>query len=92
MKIKVEVFSTNCARCKRLELLVNSAVVEAGVDAEVVKVTDVNAMEQRGIRSVPGIAINGEVKFPGRMPSLQELLAAIKDAAEPSRDMPPYHG
>ena len=92
MKVKVEIFTTNCARCKRLELLVYSAVVEAGVDSEVIRVTDISDMDRRCIRSIPGLAINGEPRFVGRMPSYQELLAAIRDAAAPSRDMPPYHG
>ena len=78
MKLKVEVFGTGCAKCKRLEKNVNEALAQAGITAEVIKVEDINAIVARGIMVTPALAINGEVKLMGKVPSVDELLGIIR--------------
>ncbi len=39
--MKIKVLGPGCARCHQTEELVREAVAEAGVDAEIEKVTDV---------------------------------------------------
>jgi small redox-active disulfide protein 2 len=49
-----------------------------GVDAEVVKVSDINEIADAGILATPGLAVDGEVKSMGRVPSQDEIKKWIK--------------
>ena len=44
-----------------------------GVEAEIVKVTDYGEIVSRGVMSTPGLAIDGEVKSTGRIPSAGDI-------------------
>jgi len=71
--MKIEVFGTGCAKCHQLEKHVAEAVRETGVQAEVVKVDDIAAIMNRGIIFTPALAIDGETKVSGRVPSVKEI-------------------
>ena len=51
---KIEVLGPGCANCKRLEANAREAVAMAGVEAEVVKVTDYRQIAAYGVMSTPG--------------------------------------
>ncbi|MBN1109977.1 MAG: TM0996/MTH895 family glutaredoxin-like protein [Methanomassiliicoccales archaeon] len=76
--MRIEVFGIGCVKCKRLEKNVREALAKAGVDAEVVKVDDMTAIMDQGIMVTPALAIDGEVKFMGKVPSVEELIGMIK--------------
>ena len=40
----VKIFGSGCANCKKLEALTREAAASCGVEIEVVKVTDINAI------------------------------------------------
>ena len=71
--IKIEVFGTGCAKCNRLEKNVHQAVKESGIKAEVVKVSDISEIMNRGVIMTPALVINGEAKSTGRVPSVDEI-------------------
>ena len=76
--MRIEVFGIGCVKCKRLEKNVREALAKTGVDAEVVKVDDMTAIMDQGIMVTPALAIDGEVKFMGKVPSVEELIGMIK--------------
>jgi small redox-active disulfide protein 2 len=76
--MKIEVFGTGCAKCKRLEENVRKAVKEAGVTADVVKVQDLDKIIDRGIMLTPALAIDGEEVAVGRVPSVDEIKRMLK--------------
>jgi small redox-active disulfide protein 2 len=76
--LRIEVFGIGCVKCKRLEKNVREALAKTGVDAEVVKVDDMTAIMDQGIMVTPALAIDGEVKFMGKVPSVEELIGMIK--------------
>jgi len=49
--VKIEVLGSGCANCKALEANAREAVAMAGVQAEVVKVTDYAEIAARGVMS-----------------------------------------
>lgn len=71
--MKLEIFGTGCTKCKRLSKNVEKAVKEMGADAQISKVEDVNEIVSRGIMMTPGLAVDGEIKVLGRVPSVEEI-------------------
>ena len=71
--VKIEVLGSGCANCQKLEANARDAVGMAGVEAEVVKVTDYAEIASRGVMNTPGLVIDGEVKSAGRIPSAGDI-------------------
>jgi small redox-active disulfide protein 2 len=69
----IEVLGSGCNNCKRLEANAREAVAMAGVEAEIVKVTDYGQITARGIMSTPGLVIDGKVVSYGRVPSAGDI-------------------
>ena len=76
--MKLQVYGTGCGKCNMLEKAAKDAVKELGVDAEVVKVSDINEIVEAGILATPGFAVDGEIKSMGRIPSADEIKKWIK--------------
>lgn len=74
----IEVFGPGCAKCQVLEKHARQAAEQSGGSHEVVKVSDYAAMAARGILSTPALALDGHIKFQGRIASLDEILALLK--------------
>ncbi len=70
---KIEVLGPGCANCVRLEKNAREAVTMAGVEAEVVKITDYKAIAAYGILSTPGLVIDGKVVSYGRVPNAGDI-------------------
>jgi len=71
--VKIEVLGSGCANCIRLERAAHEAAAMAGVEAEVVKVTDHADIMARGVMSTPGLVIDGKVVSVGRVPSAGDI-------------------
>jgi small redox-active disulfide protein 2 len=71
--MKVQILGTGCPKCKKLEEHAESAVRELGLDAEVVKITDINEIVSFGVMATPALAVDGEVKVSGRLASVKEI-------------------
>ena len=70
---KIEVLGPGCDNCKRLEANARAAVAMAGVEAEIVKVTDYRQIAAYGVMSTPGLVIDGKVVSYGRIPSAGDI-------------------
>jgi len=76
--MKVEIYGTGCAKCNLLEKVAKQAIKDMGIDAEVVKVDDINRIVEAGILATPAFAVEGEIKSMGRVPSPDEIKKWIK--------------
>ena len=72
MKI-IEVLGAGCSNCKRLEAAAREAVAIAGVEAEILHVTDYQEIVAHGVMSTPGLVIDGKVVSVGRIPSAGDI-------------------
>lgn len=77
--MKIEVFGTGCPKCRGVEQNVAKAIEQMGLEAEVVKVTDIGEIIECGLMSTPGLAINGEMVAAGRIPSVEEIIGMIRE-------------
>ncbi len=75
--MKIEVLGSGCARCKALEKNTKEAVASAGIDAEVVKVEDMQAILAYEIMSTPAIAVDGKVVSTGKLLKPEEIVPLL---------------
>lgn len=71
--MQILVIGPGCSRCKTLAQLTEQAVKELGVSAEINKVTDLKQIMALGVMMTPALAVNGNLKVAGRVPSVEEL-------------------
>lgn len=76
--MKIQVMGPGCPKCEKAKETVMEALAEAGVEAEVVKVTDFQEIASMGVFSTPAVAIDGDVKVVGKAPSKKEVLSWLK--------------
>lgn len=70
---KLQILGTGCAKCARLAENVEAAARQAGLDYELVKVTDVNEIMKFGVMITPALAVDGEVKVAGKVPDVADI-------------------
>ncbi|MDD5166108.1 MAG: thioredoxin family protein [Candidatus Omnitrophica bacterium] len=78
--MKIEVVGPGCARCITVEKNVREAVKQLGISAEVVKVTDVVEFAKKRIMFTPGVIVDGQVKFSGKIPTVDEIKGILKSS------------
>ena len=71
--MKIEILGTGCAKCIKLEELVNEVVKESGVSAEISKVKDIKQIMTYGVMTTPGLVIDGQVKIAGKMSTPDQI-------------------
>ena len=76
--VKLQIFGTGCPKCQELAERAESAAQELGIEYEVEKVKELNKIMEFGVMITPALAVNGEIKVFGRVPSLQEAMEMIR--------------
>jgi small redox-active disulfide protein 2 len=71
--MKIEILGTGCPKCKATVANAQKAVAELGVQVEIVKVEDLMEIASRGVMMTPALAIDGEIKAVGRIPTVDEI-------------------
>lgn len=73
--MQIHVMGPGCAKCAQAEQTVKEAVAEAGIEAEIIKVSDFQEIAKFGVFSTPAVAVDGEVKVMGKAPTKKEVLS-----------------
>ncbi|MHC4914996.1 MAG: MTH895/ArsE family thioredoxin-like protein [Planctomycetota bacterium] len=71
--MKVQILGTGCPKCAQLAENAAAAIAEAGLDCELVKVTDINERVEMGAMMTPALAVDGAIKSSGRVLSVEEI-------------------
>lgn len=74
----IKVLGPGCPKCRQTEKIVSETVAEAGVAAQVEKVTDTLEIAGYGVFGTPAVVVDGQVKSVGKIPSKQEVLGWIE--------------
>ena len=70
---KVQILGTGCPKCKKLAENAQAAAKDSGIECEIEKVTDINEIMKFGVMLTPALAIDGQVKVVGKVPSPEEI-------------------
>ena len=71
--MNIKVLGPGCPKCHQTEKIVKEAVLEAGVEASVEKITDVMEIAGYGVFGTPAVVIDGEVKSVGKIPAKEDI-------------------
>ena len=76
----IQILGMGCPKCQTLEANAKAAVAKAGLNAEVVKVADADAIADMGVMVTPALAVDGTVKKAGKVLSVDEIIELVKEA------------
>jgi len=71
--MELQVLGTGCPKCEKLLENVKQAVAELNLDCQITKVTDINEIMTYGVMVTPALAVDGKVKFVGKVPGVEEI-------------------
>ncbi|MCQ4295340.1 thioredoxin family protein [Pseudomonas stutzeri] len=71
--MKLTVYGSGCAKCQQLTANAEAAARRLGLEFQVEKVTDVNAIIDAGIMRTPALAVEDDIVVEGKVPSSDEL-------------------
>ncbi len=69
----IQILGTGCAKCGRLAEAAERAATDLGIDYQLEKITDMMRFADFGVMITPAMAVDGEIKVSGRVPSDDEL-------------------
>ena len=74
---KLQILGSGCSKCKKLTEQVEIAAGQLGIEHEIEKVTDMQEIVSFGVMRTPALAVDGQVKVAGNIPSIEELKRLI---------------
>lgn len=79
---KIEILGPGCPKCNALEESVRQSLAQLAQIAEVVKVTDIKTMIEKGIMMTPGLIVDGKIVLQGKLPAVEEVKNLIKEQGD----------
>lgn len=78
MKKTIKVLGTGCPKCKTTFSNVEAAVKQLGIEAEVIKIEDIEELMQYNILTTPVLMIDDVIKVKGRVAQVEEIKEFLK--------------
>ena len=76
--MKIQILGTGCPKCKKLAELTEEAAKSLGLEYELIKITQLNDIMNFGVMMTPALAVDGVVKFSGKVPAVEEIKNFLK--------------
>lgn len=76
----VKILGSCCSRCNTLEAKVKELASKNNIDAEFIKVSDIQEIMKYGIMMTPGLVVNEKVVSSGIVPKDEQILQWLKQA------------
>jgi len=76
----IEVLGPGCPKCMNTEQNVRKALTELNIQAEVLKVTDIDAIIEKGAMWTPALVIDGKLALQGKIPTVEQIKQLVKEA------------
>ena len=69
----IKVLGTGCANCKTTLKLIEEAAKAKGVEIQLEKIEDIQAIMSYSVMSTPGVVVDGKVVHAGGVPSRDKI-------------------
>ena len=76
--MKIQILGTGCAKCNALMLATEKAAQALGLQYQLEKVTNLQQIMAFGVMTTPALAVEGQVKVSGKVPSVDELKTMLQ--------------
>ena len=73
--MEIKILGPGCPRCQQTAKTVIDALAEAGVAADVQKVTDIMEIAGFGVMGTPAVVIDGQIKSVGKVPTKRDVIS-----------------
>jgi small redox-active disulfide protein 2 len=80
--MKIQILGMGCPKCRKLYEAAEQAAKELGLEYEMEKIDDIDRITEMGVMMTPALAIDGEVKLVGRVPTIENLKEILKNSNE----------
>ena len=70
---KLQVLGTGCPKCTKLAENTEAAAKSLGIEYELEKISQISDIMKFGVMMTPALAVDGEVKVVGKVPSPDEI-------------------
>ena len=70
---KLQILGTGCPKCQKLAAQTETAAQQMGLAYELEKVTDIEQIMSFGVMMTPALAVDGQVKVMGKVPSIADI-------------------
>jgi small redox-active disulfide protein 2 len=71
--MKIEILGTGCSKCNKTKEIVEKVLKNTGIEAEVVKVEDIETIMKYGVMITPAVVVDGDVKVAGKVPDEKDV-------------------
>jgi small redox-active disulfide protein 2 len=76
--MKVQILGTGCPKCQLLEKNAREAVARLGLQADVVKVSNLDEIMNMGVMMTPALAVDGVVKAAGKVLTPDQIAGILR--------------
>jgi small redox-active disulfide protein 2 len=77
--MEIKVLGPGCKRCESTKKIIEEAVAESGVAANIVKVTDTLEIAKHGVFGTPAVVVDDKVKSVGKIPTKDDIKDWIQE-------------
>ena len=74
----VKILGSGCSKCNQLKENTEAALKEAGLEAEIIKVTDFKDIMEYGVMQTPALVIDEKVVSYGKVLKPQDIVKFLK--------------
>ncbi len=78
MSKQIKVLGPGCPKCKTTFHNVEEAVKQLGIEANIIKIEDIEEMMQYNVLTTPVLMIDNVVKIKGRIAQIDEIKELLK--------------
>jgi len=75
---QIKVLGSGCRNCEITAKVIEQAAKEAGIEIELIKVTDMAEILGHGVMSTPGVIVDGELVHAGGIPGPEQVRAWVR--------------
>ena len=84
--LKIEVLGPVCPKCDNTYDKVKQVLNDLQLEAELVKITDIFQIIDRGVNLTPALIIDGEVVLEGRVPTVEQMKEILQEQGIGGKD------